>query len=219
MILRIGGCVHLNTFTRAGTAKTIFRDTPRTRRSKYSKSALCYYRRRGRLRRDSGLGSGFQGTVTLQSQQAAAVTNWRLEFDYAANITSIWDAKIVSHTGSHYVVTGSGWNNTLAAGGSVAFGFVAAPASGQSGPGTAVPVQYVLNGVSLDGTPTPPTPAPLPTLSILDASVAEGNTGSTNRHVYRAAFQNLDHADRRFVCHGQRYGGSPEVTLWLPTEN
>ena len=39
-------------------------------------------------------GSGFQGQVTLTNQQAAAVPNWTLQFDYGASITSIWDGKI-----------------------------------------------------------------------------------------------------------------------------
>ncbi len=73
-------------------------------------------------------GSGFEGQINLTNQQTVAVPNWTLEFDFGASITSIWDGRIVSHTGTHYVVANAGWNSNLAAGGQVAFGFVAAPA-------------------------------------------------------------------------------------------
>jgi hypothetical protein len=118
-------------------------------------------------------GSGFQGQISLQNQTSASVANWRLEFDYAAKITSIWDAKITSQVGNHYVVTNAGWNSNLAAGSSVSFGFVA------QGNVPANPIHYVLNGVSLDGA-QPPAPPPLPNISILDAGITEGNSGSTN---------------------------------------
>jgi hypothetical protein len=115
-------------------------------------------------------GSGFQAQVRLDNQQTVNVPNWKLDFDFAPSITSIWDAQVVSHVGTHYVVTNAGWNSTLAAGGAVSFGFVANP-----GHPTAAPANYLLNGSPLDG----PPPA-LPTLSLGDVSVAEGNSGTTN---------------------------------------
>lgn len=117
-------------------------------------------------------GSGFQAQVRLDNQQAVNVPNWRLDFDFAPSITSIWDAQVVSHVGTHYVVTNAGWNSALAAGGTVSFGFVANP-----GLPTAAPANYLLNGSPLDGPPPPPA---LPTLSIGDVSLAEGNSGTTN---------------------------------------
>ncbi|MBL8792484.1 MAG: cellulose binding domain-containing protein [Planctomycetia bacterium] len=115
-------------------------------------------------------GSGFQAGIELTNQQTASVVNWRLEFDYAANITSIWNASIISRNGSHYIIGGAAWNGTIGAGGSVEFGFIGAGSS-------AAPSNYLLNGKPLDDTPLPP---PLPTLSIGNASVTEGNTGNTN---------------------------------------
>lgn len=119
----------------------------------------------------SDWGSGFQAGIELTNQQSANVPDWRLEFDYAANISSIWNASIVSHTGSHYVIEGAGWNNTLTAGGSTSFGFIGGAGS------TAAPVNYVLNGAPL-GAPLPPPP-PLPTLAINDVTITEGNAGNT----------------------------------------
>ncbi|HEY2760890.1 MAG TPA: cellulose binding domain-containing protein, partial [Pirellulales bacterium] len=108
-------------------------------------------------------GSGFQAQLTLRNSQSTPVSNWTLEFDYGASITSIWDGKIVSHTGTHYVVSNAGWNSTLAASGQVEFGFVAAP-----GNGPASPSNYLLNGKSLSGGTTPP---PLPTVSVADVTI------------------------------------------------
>ena len=64
-------------------------------------------------------GSGFQAQLQVTNQQTTGVANWQLEFDLARNITSIWDAKIVSHVGNHYVIAGASWNSNLAAGASV----------------------------------------------------------------------------------------------------
>jgi len=116
--------------------------------------------------------SGFQADLRLESHQAASISAWRLEFDMAANITSIWNAKVVSHTGNHYTVVGETWDSTLPANGSVDFGFVA------SGAASAKPTNYRLNGDPLGGTtPTPPT---LPTISIGDVTQAEGANGTTS---------------------------------------
>jgi chitinase len=117
--------------------------------------------------------SGFEGQITLTNQQTAAVKNWTLAFDYGASITDIWDGAIVSHSGTHYVVSNAGWNSTLAAGGQVEFGFVAAPGSPAS------PINYTLNGQLLSGTITPP-PSPPPSISIADVSISEGNSGTKN---------------------------------------
>ena len=64
-------------------------------------------------------GSGFQAQIQLTNQQATSVPNWQVQFDFSRNITSIWDAKIVSHTGNHYVIAGASYDSTLAANSSV----------------------------------------------------------------------------------------------------
>jgi hypothetical protein len=113
-------------------------------------------------------GSGFQAQLKLANQDPTPVPNWTLAFDYTPLLSDIWDAKIVSHSANHYVITNAGWNATLAGNSSVSFGFVAGP-----GNTTAKPSNYVLNGVPLEGS------APTPTLSINDVTVAEGNSGVT----------------------------------------
>ncbi|HEU5118456.1 MAG TPA: cellulose binding domain-containing protein [Isosphaeraceae bacterium] len=110
-------------------------------------------------------GSGFQASISISNTQMVSVDNWRLEFEYDALITSIWDARIVSHTGTLYVVEGAGWNNNLSAGGSISFGFL-----GSGGSSSVEPSNYVLNGAPL-GTV-------LPTISIGDASTQVPVAGS-----------------------------------------
>lgn len=116
-------------------------------------------------------GSGLQGQIRLDNASAAKVANWKLQFDYASSLSSIWDARIVRHTGSHYVIAGASWNKNLGSKGSVTFGFIASP-----GGVSAVPTNYRLNGHLLGGSPGPTLPA----LSIGDIELAEGNSGLTN---------------------------------------
>lgn len=116
--------------------------------------------------------SGFQGQLRLTSAETADITPWRLEFDWAANITSIWDAQIESHTGNHYVIVPMHWNTSLPAGGNVQFGFVASPGGSPTGP-----TNYKLNGSPLgNSTPTPPT------ITVEDLAVLEGHAGTRSAH-------------------------------------
>jgi len=117
-------------------------------------------------------GSGFQAQVTISDPaNGAAVNNWQLSFNYAAQISDIWDATIVSHTGNQYVIQNAGWNSTLTPGSTVSFGF-----NGSPGNTTAQPSGYLLDGMPLGAAPPP---VPLPTLSIGNASVAEPTSGTT----------------------------------------
>lgn len=116
-------------------------------------------------------GSGFQAQVKLTNSQTVNVNDWKLEFDYSPSISTIWDARIVSHTGTHYVIGNAGWNSTLAAGGMAAFGFI-----GNPGNNPPPPTGYKLNGATLGGT-TPPPPS-VPALAIADVALTEGNSGT-----------------------------------------
>jgi len=112
-------------------------------------------------------GSGLQGQVAITSDQGATLTDWRLEFDYGRPITQLWNAQVVSQQGTHYVVQGLSWNNTIASGQSVSFGFTAG--AGSAGD---VPTQFVLTGAGS-------TAPVLPGISIADISVTEGNPASS----------------------------------------
>lgn len=119
-------------------------------------------------------GSGLTGEIRIENTDSTAVTDWVLEFDYTSSLSSIWDARIVSHAGDHYVIAGASWNPDIPANGPLTFGFVANPG------GSAVPSHFKLSGVALGDVPTGPPAPPTPSLSIGDVSLAEGNEGTTD---------------------------------------
>ena len=116
-------------------------------------------------------GSGFVGAVSITNTSSAAPNGWTLEFDLPEAITNIWNATIVSHVGTHYVIRNASWNATVPTGAAVSFGFQA------TGGNPSLPTSYKLNGAVITG--GPPPPPPLPTLSIANSSVQE--TGAARR--------------------------------------
>ncbi|GGF69232.1 hypothetical protein GCM10007301_31150 [Azorhizobium oxalatiphilum] len=116
----------------------------------------------------SNWGSGFTASMTVEAG-ASALDGWTVEFDASFTITNIWNAVIVSHVGDHYVIRNASYNANVAAGRDTAFGFQATPGAG----GTSA------DGFRINGT-TVGEPAPvLPALSVSDASVSEGQSGTT----------------------------------------
>jgi len=82
----------------------------------------------------SDWGSGFNGQITIRNQGGENIPGWTLEFEFDRDITSIWDARIASRTGNKYVIRSAGWNDTIEAGRSLAFGFGGAPGGVTEGP-------------------------------------------------------------------------------------
>jgi len=77
----------------------------------------------------SDWGSGFTANASFTNNTGSALNGWTLEFDFTHQITSIWNAEIVSRDGDHYVVGNASWNGSVAAGASVQFGFNGSPGS------------------------------------------------------------------------------------------
>jgi hypothetical protein len=67
-----------------------------------------------------------------------------LSFDFAVSISSVWNATLVSQSGSHYVIQDAGYNAVIQPGQSVTIGFNASPSHPAAGP-----TNYVLNGVKI----------------------------------------------------------------------
>jgi len=109
-------------------------------------------------------GSGFIGNMTVDGG-TSGTHGWTIEFDAGFAITNIWGAEIVSHVGTHYVLRNASYNANVPSGGSVTFGFQATP--GATGGTTATSLS--LNGAGEE---------PLPALSVGDASIVEGNSGT-----------------------------------------
>ena len=115
-------------------------------------------------------GSGFIGNIKVPGG-TSGLHGWTLEFDATFDISNIWGAEIVSHVGNHYVIRNVAWTADVPAGGQASFGFEAKPGSG----GTTA-TGFTLNGTA--DTPTPP-PVVVPTISIDDASITEGDSGTS----------------------------------------
>ncbi len=71
---------------------------------------------------------GYNGEIVITNKSENSLEGWRIEFDFQDDITNIWNATIVSHEGTHYVIENAGYNDTIAALSSVSFGFSASPA-------------------------------------------------------------------------------------------
>jgi cellulase/cellobiase CelA1 len=81
--------------------------------------------------------------MTVANAGPDAVEGWTLEFDLDATITNVWNASVVSRTGSRFVLTAATWNSAVAAGGSTSFGFQASGTPGST------PRNRRFNGVSV----------------------------------------------------------------------
>ena len=116
---------------------------------------------------NSDWGSGYVASVSVTAGESD-LEGWTVEFDTPAEITNIWSAEIVSHVDDHYVLANAAWNEHVAAGESVTFGYQATGDSSEiSG--------FVVNGQSVGGDSEPT----VSDLSVSNATVAESDNGTT----------------------------------------
>ncbi len=69
--------------------------------------------------------SGFNASVSIHNE-GAATSGWQLEIDMPYQITSIWNAEIVSHDADGYVIRNAAWNGAIGADAEISFGFTGA---------------------------------------------------------------------------------------------
>lgn len=112
-------------------------------------------------------GDGLEGKIRITNDQPAVIQGWRVEFDYGRTIDELWDGVMVSHVGNHYVVQNESYNSTIGVGKTTSFGFTAEGVSG-------TPQNITLNGSGS----TVPGPQPVPTITIGNVTVTEGNPAS-----------------------------------------
>ncbi|MDA1041057.1 MAG: cellulose binding domain-containing protein, partial [Planctomycetota bacterium] len=89
-------------------------------------------------------GGGFQGGLTLANQDTQSYGDWTVSFDYGADITSIWDARVVSREGSRYTISNAGYNAAFDPGRTIAFGFIGTPTA--AGSAADAPTNFTING-------------------------------------------------------------------------
>lgn len=106
-------------------------------------------------------GAGFVADMTVTAG-AAGLDGWTVAFDAPFAITGIWNAEIVSHTGTHYVIRNAAHNGTVAPGGATSFGFQASGGASDA-----------VTGLTLNDAGA----TPVPSVSVADAAVLEGVAG------------------------------------------
>ena len=101
---------------------------------------------------DSDWGSGFTGSVVVKNSGPSPVAAWSVNLTMPANLSSVWNAKLVSKIGSTSKISDAGWNAAIPVGGQVEFGFTAGPGG--------IPAGSII--ANTGGTVPQPTPAPTP---------------------------------------------------------
>jgi alpha-L-arabinofuranosidase len=119
----------------------------------------------------SSWSTGFQGGITITNTGTTTLSAWTLQFDFAATITQIWNATVVSHSGNHYVIQNAGYNSTIAPGQSVSFGFLGSP-----GGAPVAPSNFVVNGTTSNSVPPPSNGV---SAKVAFADVSDWGTGFT----------------------------------------
>lgn len=116
---------------------------------------------------DSNWNTGLQAGLTIINTGNTTLTGWTLSFDYPHNITSIWDARIRSKSGTRYVIEGPTWNANLPPGGQAWIGWVASLSGAAQNPsGCTMPGATIQSttcaGSGGGGTPVDSTPPSVP---------------------------------------------------------
>lgn len=154
---------------------------------------------------NSDWGSGFETLVVIENKTSSIIKDWKLTFDFDRNVSSIWNARVVTKSGNRYTFDAQPhtWNKDIPARGKVSFGFIGNPGNVKAPPGNFSFLPASGGGTTPTPTPTPnptptpvptptptptptpqPTPTPVPTptvsrFSVEDISVEEPTTGST----------------------------------------
>jgi cellulase/cellobiase CelA1 len=67
-------------------------------------------------------GTGYNAEIVIHAPSSSGLNGWRLEFDLADAITTLWNGVVASPVPGHYVVRNADWNGTVAPGGAAAIG-------------------------------------------------------------------------------------------------
>jgi hypothetical protein len=101
--------------------------------------------------------TGFDGRLTIRNDSRRGIEDWRLALQLSPQITSIWNARIVSRSGDRYILgpVDASWDDgEIASGETVTIGFVA------QGAATALPTNAFLNGAPVTLNQASPAPRP-----------------------------------------------------------
>ena len=96
---------------------------------------------------------GFTANVSV-TNQGAALTSWRLDFDFphaGQKVTNLWNGK-VTQTGQHVTATNEAWNGNVGSGATVSLGF-----NGVFTTANPEPTAFTVNGAACNDTASAPT--------------------------------------------------------------
>ncbi|MGF1496821.1 MAG: glycoside hydrolase family 9 protein [Elainellaceae cyanobacterium] len=80
----------------------------------------------------SDWGSGFTAGFSVTNTGQTALDDWTVEFDALFEIINIWNAEIVERRGDRYTIRSTNWNQAIAPGETISFGFNGENPSGVS---------------------------------------------------------------------------------------
>lgn len=102
---------------------------------------------------NSDWGSGANAEIAISNKSDEKISEWKLTFDFGAEIANIWGANVISHEGTQYIITGEDYNQNLDAGATVKAGFTLA--TGNNGlsvqNATLEKLDYVAEEETVDG--------------------------------------------------------------------
>ncbi len=91
-------------------------------------------------------GAGFTGSITLTNTTGAAWNGWAVQFDLPYHPTQVWNGALLGTKGNTTTIANESWNGFVPSGGTVTFGFNAAPGNVK-----VQPTNVYVNGVLLSG--------------------------------------------------------------------
>ena len=91
-------------------------------------------------------GFGYKAQITITNNKDAALEDWRIKFNYGDNlITQIWDGVIISDKDGEYFIGCQPYNQNIAPGASVTFGFLVEPGTSDAEVRDIVVTEYVVS--------------------------------------------------------------------------
>lgn len=89
--------------------------------------------------------NGFNGNLEIKNISEECIEDWELEMDFDNEITNIWNAEILDHTGNHYVIGNPEYNQNIQANASINIGFTC-----QKGNSLNMPENYLLHSCEFE---------------------------------------------------------------------
>lgn len=76
------------------------------------------------LQKDNQWNESYNGSISIKNISNMDIKDWTLQFDFKGEISNIWDAEVVNHTGNIYIIKNACYNQNIKAnGGVISFGF------------------------------------------------------------------------------------------------